>query len=253
MSAGAGRLGADAGDLGVGDGHSCPTAQGTQALRSRLCLTERVWPHLPLNHTVMQAKPAPLGVTRTLMTRGSAGANLHDKPITTHRLQTAWQPAEGDESGRDGISERCTRTGSCECRRPPRLPVSRTVAELTAGQADGSPGRRRAWPTAGRQHGTPSAQVHFLARHSNVRNLQGNDAPESPLDTYYVCRSMFDVLRLARPRPQAKAHRHESGTRNLRQHSSIDKPTLLNIERGTHDQHRGHARLHRHLDLVATG
>ena len=29
------------------------------ALRSELCLTERVWPHLPLNHTVMQAKPAP--------------------------------------------------------------------------------------------------------------------------------------------------------------------------------------------------
>ena len=74
--------------------------------------------HLPLNHTVMQAKPAPLGVTRTLMTRGSAGANLHDKPITTHRLQTAWQPAEGDESGRDGISERCTRTGSCEHPQP---------------------------------------------------------------------------------------------------------------------------------------
>ena len=120
-------------------------------------------------------------------------------------------------------------------------------------RADGGPSRRRAWPTAGRQHGTPSAQVHFLARHSNVHNLQGNDAPESPLDTYYVCRSMFDVLRLARPRPQAKAHRHEPRTRNLRQHSSIDKPTLLNIERGTHDQHRGHARLHRHLDLVATG
>ena len=208
MSAGAGRLGADAGDLGVGDGHSCPTAQGTQALRSRLCLTERVWPHLPLNHTVMQAKPAPLGVTRTLMTRGSAGANLHDKPITTHRLQTAWQPAEGDESGRDGISERCTRTGSCECRRPPRLPVSRTAAELTAGQADGSPGRRRAClELPGRQHGMPSAQVHFLARHSNVRNPQGNVVQKSPLDTYYVSRSMFDVLKETSPRRDQGTHR----------------------------------------------
>ena len=143
------------------------------ALRSGLRLTERVRPHLSLNHTVMQAKPAPLGVTRTLMTRGSAGANLHDKPITTHRLQTAWQPAEGDEPGRDGTSERCTRTGSCEhlqpevaavtygCRRPLRLPpflansgqpyVIPATVEMGLGRDDG-PGRgrpeERAWLTA---------------------------------------------------------------------------------------------------------
>ena len=134
----------------------------------------------------------------------------------------------------------------------PRAPRRKALAHGC--RADGGPSRGRAClELPGRQHGMPSAQVHFLARHSNVHNLQGNDAPESPLDTYYVCRSMFDVLRFARPRPLMEAHRHESGTRNLRQHSSIDKPTLLNIERGTHDQHRGHARLHRHLDLVATG
>ena len=46
------------------------------SLRSGLRLTERVWPHLPLNHTVMQAKRAPLGVTRTLMTWGSAGGGV---------------------------------------------------------------------------------------------------------------------------------------------------------------------------------
>jgi hypothetical protein len=59
LSAAAGRLSAGDGELGAGDGHSCPTAQGTQALRSGLRLTERVRPHLPSNHTVMQAKPAP--------------------------------------------------------------------------------------------------------------------------------------------------------------------------------------------------
>ena len=52
------------------------------------------------------------------MTRDSAGTNLNNKPTTTHRLQTAWQPAEEEESGRDGTSERCTRTGSCEYPQP---------------------------------------------------------------------------------------------------------------------------------------
>ena len=60
-SAGAGneRLGASDGDLGAAAGLLRPTSQVTQALRCGLRLTERVWPHLPLNHTVMQAKPAP--------------------------------------------------------------------------------------------------------------------------------------------------------------------------------------------------
>ena len=94
-SAGAGneRLGASDGDLGAAAGLLRPTSQVTQALRSGLRLTERVWPHLPLNHTVMQAKPAPLGVTRSLMTRGSAATNLNNKQRTTHRLEIVWQPA----------------------------------------------------------------------------------------------------------------------------------------------------------------
>ena len=46
-SAGAGneRLGASDGDLGAAGGLLRPTSQVTQALRSRLCLTERVTPY----------------------------------------------------------------------------------------------------------------------------------------------------------------------------------------------------------------
>ena len=83
-----------------------------------------------------------------------------------------------------------------------------TAAELTAGLADGGPSRGRAClELPGRQHGMPSAQVHFLARHSNVRNPQGNVVQKSPLDTYYVSRSMFDVLKETSPRRDQGTHR----------------------------------------------
>ena len=96
MDAAAGRLGASDGDLNARP-LGAPEHYGAGcALRSGLCLTERVWLHLAVNHTVMHAKPAPLGITRSVMTRGSASTNLNNKKTPALRLKTAWQPAHAD-------------------------------------------------------------------------------------------------------------------------------------------------------------
>ena len=44
----------------------------------------------------MHAKPAPLGITRSVMTWGSASINLNNKKTPALRLKTAWQPAHVD-------------------------------------------------------------------------------------------------------------------------------------------------------------
>ena len=94
------------------------------AVRCRLRLTERVMPNgaslvpFSLESQCYACQTRSVRHNSLPYDTGSAGTNLNNKPTTTHRLQTAWQPAEEEESGRDGTSERCTRTGSCEYPQP---------------------------------------------------------------------------------------------------------------------------------------
>ena len=77
----------------------CPTARGTQVLRSWLRLAERVTPNgaglVPFAVKSHRYASQTRSVRRNSLPydTGGAGTNLNNKQRTTHRLEIVWQPA----------------------------------------------------------------------------------------------------------------------------------------------------------------
>ena len=77
----------------------CPTARGTQVLRSWLRLAERATPNgaglVPFAVKSHRYASQTRSVRRNSLPcdTGGAGTNLNNKQRTTHRLEIVWQPA----------------------------------------------------------------------------------------------------------------------------------------------------------------